>query len=60
MLLALVVLLLGGPRSQAHARGHDGVLLPSERREFAADADADTYTGPAPLTVHFSARTINA
>jgi len=58
MLLALAVLLLGS--FQAHARGHDGIRLPSERSEFAADADADTYTGPAPLTVHFSARTISA
>jgi PKD domain-containing protein len=57
MLLVLAVLLLGGPRAQADGPGgHDGGL----RTEFAADADADTYTGPAPLTVRFSARTTNA
>jgi hypothetical protein len=28
-------------------------------RTLASDADADPYTGPAPLTVQFSAKTIN-
>jgi hypothetical protein len=60
MLLALFVLLLGGARAQADGPAHEGVLLQSEGSEFAADADADTYTGPAPLAVHFSARTTKA
>ncbi len=60
MLLALVLLLLGGARAQADGPGHEAVLRQSEGSEFAADADADTYAGPAPLTVHFSARAIKA
>jgi hypothetical protein len=37
----------------------DEGFLPRERDDFAADADADAYAGPAPFTVHFTAKTIN-
>jgi PKD domain-containing protein len=37
----------------------DDSFLPRERDTFAADADADTYAGAAPLAVQFSAKTIN-
>jgi len=39
--------------------GDDGeaFFLDQERSGFAADADADVYSGPAPLTVQFTART---
>ena len=38
----------------------DGDSFLSDGRTLASDADADTYTGPSPLTVHFTAKTINA
>lgn len=42
--------------------GSDGEaqFIGSGEDGFAADADADTYAGPAPLTVRFSARSTNA
>jgi hypothetical protein len=58
-LLALVGTAEARPRSSASHQGEEGQFLDSERGEFAADADADTYAGPAPLTVRFTARTIN-
>ena len=37
-----------------------GFLPDGHEHEFAVDADADTYTGPAPLTVHFTAHASHA
>ncbi len=59
---ALACLVLAGvcPVSAGEARDEDSnQFLDTERDEFAADADADTYAGPAPLTVRFTSTTIN-
>ena len=53
VLIALVVSPLGCSRSD-----DDDVFL-DDGRSLASDADADPYTGPAPLTVRFSAKAIN-
>jgi hypothetical protein len=45
------------PRDDSDEEGH---FLDSEADEFAADADAEPFAGPAPLTVRFTARTINS
>ena len=59
VLLGLGLVLLSCPRAGAARRDDEGFFPDSERSEFAADADADIYAGPAPLAVRFSARTIN-
>ena len=46
-----------GPKDDQDDETH---FLDGERDEFAADADADPFAGPAPLTVRFTAHTINA
>lgn len=61
----VICLLLAGAvsvrrTSAGAAEDAPGHFLDSEADEFAADADADTYAGPAPLTVRFTAHTINA
>jgi hypothetical protein len=43
----------------AHRETDDAGELLDDGKTLASDADADTYTGPAPLTVHFTAKTIN-
>jgi len=55
----LAFLALAASCSQPGGEDDDDSFLPRERDDFAADADADTYAGPAPLAVHFSAKTIN-
>jgi len=55
----LAFLALAGGCSRPGGEDDDDAFLPRERDDFAADADADTYAGPAPLAVHFSAKTIN-
>lgn len=59
VLLAFTGVVEARPTSAASLRGEEGESIDSEPNEFAADADADTYAGPAPLTVHFTARAIN-
>jgi hypothetical protein len=43
----------------SHRETEDDDPFIDDGKTLASDADADTYTGPAPTTVHFSARTIN-
>jgi hypothetical protein len=43
--------------SHRETEDHDAFI--DDGKTLASDADADTYTGPAPLTVQFTARTIN-
>lgn len=62
--VACVLLALAGSAAGRRGSGTDtpedeGHFLETERGEFAADADADTYAGPAPLTVRFTSRAIN-
>jgi hypothetical protein len=45
--------------TRAHEQDGDALLL-DDGRTFASDADADTFTGPAPLTVRFTGVTTNA
>jgi hypothetical protein len=59
---AVLAALLAAPaaaRKAPSVEGDEPHFLESERDEFAADADADTYAGPAPLTVRFTSSTIN-
>ena len=57
-LVFLLVALIAACSRSSTDEDDDGFLA-RERDDFAADADADTYAGPAPLTVHFTAKTIN-
>jgi hypothetical protein len=59
LVLATSIAALGRDRA-TKPTDEEGMFLDEERDEFAADADADVYAGPAPLTVAFTARTINA
>ncbi len=60
--LVVIALAIGlvGSRAAADDSDHDGFFLEGNRDSLEADADADTYTGPAPLIVHFTTQTINA
>lgn len=51
---------LGLGCSRAQRDDAAGKTYLDDGRTFASDADADTYTGPAPLIVHFTTQTINA
>jgi hypothetical protein len=57
---ALAILLATGLTPSAGRAEDEGFFLDEEHDTFAADADANVYAGPAPLTVRFTARTINA
>lgn len=59
VLLAAASVASAGRRSGSSVRDDQSQFLDNEQDAFAADADADTYAGPAPLTAHFTARTIN-
>src|SRR4029079_2604975 len=49
------------PTDRRQDEADDDFFLAQEGSDdFETDADADTYTGPAPLTVRFSATSINA
>ncbi len=50
---------LGLGCSRAQRDDAAGKTYLDDGRTFASDADADTYTGPAPLTVKFTAGTVN-
>src|SRR5262249_3178503 len=52
---SFALLLAGG----VPARATDAVVAPASA-EFSADADADPYAGPAPMSVRFSATASNA
>jgi hypothetical protein len=58
--LCLLVVVAVSPLActPAHDETPDTTFL-DDGRTFASDADADTFTGPAPLTVRFSASTTN-
>jgi hypothetical protein len=55
ILAAVVASSIGCARSD---EDRDDAFL-DDGRTLASDADADPYTGPAPLTVRFTAKTIN-
>jgi hypothetical protein len=62
LLAGLVALVLAAPGPVARAEGGDtgdGFFLQDDGHGFESDADADRYTGPAPLIVRFAATTIH-
>jgi hypothetical protein len=57
--LLLATLLATGVTASAVRAADDDDAFMAEHREFAGDADADVYAGPAPMTVKFTAKTIH-
>ena len=54
VLLAIALVLVAATAFPAAEKTHDGFFIGRDG-EFEADADADVFAGPAPLTVKFSA-----
>jgi hypothetical protein len=60
VLLAVAGIAWPGSGPSGNAPDGEAQLIDREGDGFTADADADTFAGPAPLTVRFTARSMNA